>query len=181
MNTSRVKILLVDHEPQTVEMLVEALVRHLHAHVTCVSTAEEALDIEVLEPHDALIAEIDLPRMNGIRLAERIQELRRRPIILLSNDPHLSQAVEALRVGAVDFFAKPFDIECLLNAAARALAQADEQRRQIQRHHRLRSLVRRVIRERRELDQRVDLICRDLVGAHRRLVHRVLDREQGRA
>jgi hypothetical protein len=39
--------------------------------------------------------------------------------------------------------------------------------------------VRHVIRERRELNERVDLICRDLVGAHRRLVHRMLDREKG--
>jgi hypothetical protein len=39
---------------------------------------------------------------------------------------------------------------------------------------RLRRLLRRLLRERRELRQRTELICRDLVGAHRRLVDRVL-------
>ena len=182
MNTARQpKILLVDDEPQTVEMIVEVFVRQLDAHITCVSKAEDALDIEILEPHDALIAEINLPMMNGITLAERIMELRRRPVILMSNDPNLGQAIGAIRAGAVDFFTKPFDLECLLDAADRALGQADEQRRLAQRHHRMRNLVRRVIGERRELNQRVDLICRDLVGAHRRLVHRVLDAEATRA
>ncbi len=177
---SRHKILLVDHEPPTAEMIVEVLVRHLDAHVTCVSTAEDALDIDILEPHDAAIAEVNLPRMNGILLAERLMELRRRPVILMSSDPNLAQAVAAIRAGAVDFFTKPFDIECLLDAADRALREADEQRRRVQRYQRMRTLVRRVLRDRRELNQRVDLICRDLVGAHRRLVHRMIDHEKGR-
>ncbi|MCK4659848.1 MAG: response regulator [Phycisphaerae bacterium] len=173
------KILLVDNEPRTVEMLVEVFVRQLNTRMTCVSTAEDALDIDMLEPHDAVIAEVNLPLMNGIMLTEQIMQLRSRPVILMSNDPNLSQAVAALRVGVVDFFTKPFDIECLLDAGRRALKMAEGQRRQVQRHYRLRSLVRRVIRERRELNQRVDLLCRDLVGAHRRLVHRVLDQEKG--
>ena len=176
----RPKVLLVDCDPQAVELIVEVFVRHLNAHMTCVSTAEDGLDIEILEPHDVVVAEINLPNMNGVTLAERMMELRPRPIILLSNDPNLSQAVGAMRAGVVDFFTKPFDLECLLDAAARALRVADDQRLRSQRHHRLRSLVRRVIRERRELNQRVDLICRDLVGAHRRLVHRVIDHEKGR-
>ncbi len=180
MNTaSRHKILLVDNEPQTAEIIVEVLVRHLDAQITCVSTAEDALDIDILEPHDAVIAEVNLPMMSGILLAERIMELRRRPVILMSNDPNLAQAVAAIRAGAVDFFTKPFDVECLLDAADCALREADEQHRRVQRHHRMRTLVRRVLRDRRELNQRVDLICRDLVGAHRRLVHRVIDREKG--
>ncbi len=41
----------------------------------------------------------------------------------------------------------------------------------------MRELVRRVIRERRDLNRRVELVCRDLVGAHRRLVTRVLSSE----
>ncbi|MFH0983891.1 MAG: response regulator [Planctomycetota bacterium] len=181
MNTvRRHKILLVDHEPRTVEMLSEAFVRHLNARITCVSTAEAALDIEILEPHDALVAEINLPRLDGLALARQLMELRPRPIILMSNDPSLAQAIAALRAGVVDFFPKPFDLEHLLDAIGRALAAADEQRRQVQRYHRLRKLVRQVIRERRELNQRVELICRDLVGAHRHLVHRMLDREKSR-
>ncbi|MCP4589310.1 MAG: response regulator [bacterium] len=179
--TRRRKILVVDNDPHTVEMIVELFVRHLNAHLTCVSSAEDALDIEMLEPHDALIAEVNLPGMNGVALAERAMELAWRPVILMSNDPNLSQAVGGLRAGAIDFFTKPFDLECLLAAAERALEQAEAERNRTQRHHRLRALVRRVIRERRDLNQRVDLICRDLVGAHRRLIHRVLDREQERA
>jgi hypothetical protein len=39
----------------------------------------------------------------------------------------------------------------------------------------MRELVRHVIRERRDLNRRIELVCRDLVEAHRRLVHRVVE------
>ena len=45
------------------------------------------------------------------------------------------------------------------------------------RYRRLRELVHRVIRERRDLNRRIELVCRDLVEAHRRLVHRVVESE----
>jgi DNA-binding NtrC family response regulator len=176
----RPKILLVDTEPDTVEMLVDVLAREVNAQITCVSTAEDALDTDVIEPHDCVIAEVNLPLMGGLAMAQRMMELRPRPILLTSNDPNLGQAVAAIRAGAVDFFVKPFDIECLIASAVESLSRATEERRRAQRHHRLRELVRRVIRERRELNQRVDLICRDLVGAHRRLVHRFMDFERSR-
>lgn len=173
----RPKVLLVDDDPTTVETLVAVLVRALNARITCVPGPEDGLDVDILEPHDLLLAEVNVPGSGGIVMAKRFIELRRRPVILTSNDPDLGQAVAAIRAGAVDFFVKPFDVECVIASVQRALDHAEEQRQQVHRHHRLRQLLRRVIRERRELDQRVDLICRDLVGAHRRLVHRFLERQ----
>lgn len=171
------KVLLVENDPKTVERIVELLARHLDAHLTCVACGPDALDLDLVEPHDVLIAEANLPGMDGVTLARQVLELRERPVILLSNDPHLAQAVDALRAGVTDFLVKPFEPEHLVSTLQRALRQAAEHRRLVQRHHRLRALVRRVIRDRRELNSRIDLICRDLVGAHRRLVHRVIDQE----
>ena len=48
-------------------------------------------------------------------------------------------------------------------------------------HKNLRQLVRRVLSERRDLNRRIDLVCKDLVGAHRRLVQRVLATEPAKA
>jgi hypothetical protein len=45
------------------------------------------------------------------------------------------------------------------------------------RHRRLRKLTARIICERRDLRQRIDLICRDFVHAYRRLAQRVTEAE----
>lgn len=174
------KVLLVEDDPRMIEMLVEGLVRRFDAHLTCVAGAEEALDIEIVEPHDIVVAELALPGMDGLTLTRHMMELSDRPVILLAEEPGLSQAVEALRLGARDLFPKPFAVGDLLDSMERAMARAGQARRFRAKHRHLRQLVRRVLRERRDLNRRIELICKDLVGAHRRLVHRVLAHEEAK-
>jgi len=171
------KILLVEDDPRLLEMLVEAFVERFDAHLTCVGSAEDALDVEVLEPHDIVIAELSLQGMDGLTLTRHLMDLADRPVILLAEEPGASHAIEALRLGARDLFPKPFAISDLLDSMERSLRSAQTVQQLRLKHNRLRQLVRRVIRERRDLNRRVDLVCRDLVGAHRRLVQRVLAHE----
>jgi DNA-binding NtrC family response regulator len=168
------KILLAEADPRILEMLVQSFVKRFDAHLTCAGTAEDALDVEVVEPHDIVVAELDLPGMDGLTLARHLLDLSNRPVILLAEEPALSHAIEALRLGVRDFFPKPFAIPDLLESMERALHEARTDYQFRLKHKRLRQLVRRVIGERRDLNRRIELICKDLVGAHRRLVQRVL-------
>ncbi len=172
------KILIVEPDPQTLEMLVAAFVERFNAHITCVSTAEDALNTELVEPHDIIVTELELDGMDGIELAEQLASLRRRPIIILAEDPTSTEAIYAMRAGVTDMFEKPFRVSTLLDSASRALHSYDIHCKHIARHRKLRDVVRKVIRERRELAKRTDLICRDLVGAHRKLVQRVMQFEE---
>jgi DNA-binding response OmpR family regulator len=172
------KIMLVEQDPRLLEMLVESCVRHFDAHLTCVASGEDALDVAVVEPHDIVVAELDLPCMDGLTLTQHLMELSDRPVILLADEPATAHAIEAMRLGARDLFSKPFAIGDLLGSMERALRRSQATQQMRAKHVRMRQLVRRVIRERRNLNQRIDLVCRDLVGAHRRLVHRVLAHEQ---
>jgi two-component system KDP operon response regulator KdpE len=174
------KILIVEPDVRITEMLVESLTDRFDARVTCTARAEDALDIEIVEPHDLALADFDLPGLDGLELASRLMDLSDRPVILTSGRPTLSQAIEALRIGVADYLPKPFAIPHLLNSVADALATYRKARERDQRYHRLRRTVRRVLKDRRELSRRIDLVCRDLVGAHRRLVHRVLETEHAR-
>ena len=169
------KILIVEPDIRVTEMLVECLADRFEARVTCTARAEDALDIEIVEPHDLALADFDLPGMDGLQLAARLMDLSDRPVILTSGRPTLSQAIEALRIGVADYVPKPFAIPHLMDAVANTLATYRLARERDQRYHQLRGTVRRVLKERRELNRRIDLVCRDLVGAHRRLVHRVLE------
>lgn len=172
------RILLVEDDPRLLEMLVESLVGRFDANLTCVASGEDALDIEMVEPHDVVVTELTLPGMDGLTLAKHLMNLSDRPVILLAETPALSHAVEAMRLRVCDLFAKPFAMDELLNSISRGLSEGHQARALRRRYRRLRQLVRQVLRERRELNRRIDLVCRDLVGAHRRLLLRVLDREQ---
>jgi DNA-binding NtrC family response regulator len=171
------KVLLVEDDPRMLEMLVESFVSRLDANLTCVGNGEDALDVEMIEPHDVVVTELALPGLDGLTLAKHLMELSDRPVILLAEEPALSHAVEAMRLRAWDLFAKPFAIDELLSSTERALRKGHRDRAFRNKHRRQRQLLRQVLRERRDLNRRVDLVCRDLVGAHRRLVHRVLDQE----
>jgi len=184
------RILLVEDDPRLLEVLVAAVVREFDAHLTCAASAEDALDVEMVEPHTLVVAEWDLPGspgqrrgkpgMDGLTLTKHLMQLNPRPVILLAERPEASEVIEAMRLGACDVFAKPFALGELLAAMQRALDRAAQARRQQTRQRRLRRLVRRVLAERRDLNQRIDLICKDLVGAHRQLVQRVLAHEDAR-
>jgi len=169
------KILLVEPEPGIMEILVEALSRRLNAQVTCVSDARSCLDVDLVEPHDLVIAEWQLGDATGPELAEQLTAISSRPIILLADQPSAEDTIAALRVGVRDLFLKPFPVEQLLDAAARVLYGYEVKRQHAVKYRRMRELVRHVIRERRDLNRRIELVCRDLVDSHRRLVKRVIE------
>ncbi len=160
------------------EILVAGLSRRFDAQITCVSDAESCLDTDMVEPHDLVIAEMDLTDSVGGQLAGRLMALCTRPIILLAEDPTAEEVVESMRAGVRDVFTKPFPVAELLDSAERVLRGHHLHVQHGAKYHRMRNLVRQTIRERRDLNQRIDLICRDLVGAQRRLVHRVLKLEE---
>ena len=112
--------------------------------------------------------------MSGLSLAQKLMSLATRPVVLLTADAEFEDAQSALRTGVADLFQKPFPIEDLLESVDQLLCDHKLMQRRAAKYHRMRALVRRVIRERRDLRRRIDLVCRDLVGAQRRLVTRVL-------
>jgi DNA-binding NtrC family response regulator len=188
------KILLVEPDGEMLEMLVAAISRHVYAHLTCVSDAERCLDVELSDPHDLVISELDLTPSptslrradgpvrvgDGLKLCEQLLGLSNRPVILLADHLTCDEAVSALRIGVRDVMPKPFPVGQLLEAADRALSGLHLRRTRAAKYRHMRSIVRRVVRERRDLQQRltacqqrVELVCRDLVGAQRRLTHRL--------
>lgn len=175
MNASQTnKILVVVHDAVMLEILVDAAAQNFNAHVTCAATGGDALDIDRVEFHHVVLAGVKLTDMSGFDLAQKIMQLRRRPVILIADDPTADDVIRAVRLGVSDFLTTPVDVEYLFTAIDTALRRESAERRRNRRDQRTRSLIRRVLRDRRNLNQRIDLICRDMVGAHRRLFHRVL-------
>ena len=174
MKRGRFKVLLVESDPQVVDIVGHGLSRRFGAQVTCVRTGQDCLDVEILEPHDAVIAEMKLPDMDGLDLAEQLRELSSRPVILIGERSTPERMVQAMRLGVRDYLVKPFPVGSLMDVVQDAVHSYHLNVQGQVRHQRLRDCFRKAVRQRRDLKRRVEVICQDLVHAHRGLVDRVL-------
>jgi DNA-binding NtrC family response regulator len=172
------RIMLVERDPVLVELIVSSLTRRLRAHVTCLADASQCIDTELLEPHDLTILDLDRDHETALRLVAELQALSTRPVVLLMNKPSGETVIEAMHLNAKSVFDKPFEIADLMDVVENAVRDRAIQRARSAKYARMRDMVRRVLRERRDLNHRMELVCRDLVGAQRRLVHRVLTLEE---
>jgi two-component system response regulator FixJ len=72
-----------------------------------------------------------MPGLSGIELLQRVKELKLDvPVVVMTGHADVPLAVEAMKVGATDFFEKPFDDEQLLESVRSALSrhERDHQR-----------------------------------------------------
>ncbi len=72
--------------------------------------------------YDIIFSDIKMPKMDGIELLEKAQELEvEAPFIMISGHGNIDTAVEALKKGAFDYIAKPPDLNRLLQTVNVAL------------------------------------------------------------
>jgi DNA-binding response OmpR family regulator len=143
-----IEILLVDDEPDFVEMLSLRLNESGH-RVQAVYSGKQALELldaqgpEVLPPFDVIILDIKMPGMDGIETLRQIKS--KHPVIeviLLTGHGAVDSAVDGLKAGAFDYLLKPADYKELLQKLEAARAQKAEHEER-QRLAEARALMRR--------------------------------------
>jgi two-component system response regulator AtoC len=79
-------------------------------NVLSAASAEESLPIFSSQHIDCVLADFKLPQMNGIELLRKVREsLPHLPYVLMTAFGSIAVAVEALKSGATDYIAKPFE------------------------------------------------------------------------
>jgi two-component system, LuxR family, response regulator FixJ len=74
-----------------------------------------------------IITDVRMPEMSGIELLQRLRSVAvRLPVIVITGHGDIALAVEAMKLGAVDFFEKPYDDEALLASIKAALARRED-------------------------------------------------------
>lgn len=131
------QLLIVDDESD-LRWMLRGLFEDEGFDVLEAEDGRDALDrLDALANDDALpdvvLSDMRMPHVSGIEL---LRELRRRepdlPVVLLSAVEDLATAVDAIKEGAFDYQAKPFDQERLLLSVQRA-AEQHALRRELQR------------------------------------------------
>ena len=116
------KILIADDDREVRMVLYEALIRQGHT-VTVAENGMMALDIFEKNPADLVISDINMPRMGGLDLLQKLHALRPQlPVVIITGHATVETAVSAMKLGAFDYLLKPFSIDVIVEVAARAFA-----------------------------------------------------------
>jgi two-component system, NtrC family, response regulator PilR len=115
------RLLIIDDEKSILDLLTAVFKKEGYSVKTAFS-APRALDLLERESFDLVITDIKMPGMSGMDVLARVKERTPdMPVILITAFGSISQAVEALKAGALDYIVKPFDIEELKIIVARGL------------------------------------------------------------
>ncbi|WP_434928734.1 sigma-54-dependent transcriptional regulator [Shewanella sp. HL-SH8] len=120
---SEAKLLLVEDDADLREALLDTL---LLAHYECVdvSCAEDAIIALKAQHFDLVISDVQMEGIGGLGLLTYLQQAQPKlPLLLMTAYATIDSAVSAIKLGAVDYLAKPFAPEVLLNQVSRYLPQ----------------------------------------------------------
>jgi DNA-binding NtrC family response regulator len=128
MSTSRT--LVVDDDEMSRVLLEHVLAKEGH-EVVAVHDGSEAMHCLASSPFDLVVSDIQMARTGGFELLDAVQRAYPDlPVILVTGYAEPDGAMDAIARGAIDYLAKPVDIQALRAAAARAV-----DRRRLQREH----------------------------------------------
>lgn len=116
------RILVVDDEVGIRELLSEILYDEGHT-VTLAENAAQAREARQRGRPDLVLLDIWMPDTDGVSLLKEwaSQGLLDMPVVMMSGHATVDTAVEATRIGAVDFLEKPITMQKLLKTVAAAL------------------------------------------------------------
>ena len=120
-SSKKVRILVVDDSPDTLEVLKRNLESEGYTVITAPG-AVEAIKIIESSPVDLVITDLKMPEVDGLSLVRHIQEnYKNMGVMMITGYPSIEGAVEAVKSGAEEYLSKPFTDEELSSAVKRSL------------------------------------------------------------
>ncbi|RPI22552.1 MAG: sigma-54-dependent Fis family transcriptional regulator, partial [Acidobacteria bacterium] len=115
------RILIVDDEKQ-IRRILSVLLREHNYEIAEASSGEEALRLQPEFQPALVLLDLSMPGTDGLETLKQLMKLSVPPeVIMMTAFGTIRSAVEAMRLGAFDYLAKPFDNEALLLTVERAL------------------------------------------------------------
>jgi two-component system response regulator CpxR len=131
MKPMKIKVLLVDDEPQFVETLAQRLETRGFVADTALE-GDRCLAILKDKDMDVVVLDVQMPGRSGIDTLKEIKKLRPlTEVIMLTGHATVETAIDGMKLGAYDYLMKPTEIDDLVTKINRAHDRKAEQETRI--------------------------------------------------
>jgi len=118
------RVIVLDDE-QCVGTALGRCLRRAGYDVTTFDSPRDFLEKARLDPPCCLVLDVHMPGISGVEIQARLASVEHPPsIVFISGGADIVTSVKAMKAGAVDFLAKPFDNRALLDAVEVAIAKS---------------------------------------------------------
>jgi len=129
MDPSTTRVLILDDD-RDISSLLSALMNKEGLTNVVSHDGETALRMVPLARPDMLLVDVKMPGIDGMEVLKRVKETNPHlPVVLISAYAEISASVAAMRAGAFDYLAKPFDHSEVIRVVRAALAEGERRRR----------------------------------------------------
>ncbi|HDZ26600.1 hypothetical protein LCGC14_1169260 [marine sediment metagenome] len=121
------KILIVDDD-QLMQKLLEYIIKKAGYKVSVADNGSNALKIVKRDKPNLIISDVEMPKMNGLELCQKLKEnfdTKLIPIILITSNTQIQDKLSGFRSGADDYFMKPLHLKNLLTRVQSLLENGD--------------------------------------------------------
>lgn len=123
MEAYRAKVLIVDDEESNLQAMQKILEQEAY-HISTARQASAALTLIRKQSFDLVLTDLRMPGVSGLELLRAVRkEGVSVPVVVLTAYGTVNDAVEAMKLGATDFLAKPIRRETLLKCVQDSLAR----------------------------------------------------------
>jgi FixJ family two-component response regulator len=117
------KLIAIIDDDESMQDSLRDLLEAAGLAARCFGGAEEFLESDLHCKAACLIVDVRMPKMSGLQLQAKLKEEECNvPIIFITAHGDARMRIQAMRQGAVEFLAKPFDHQLLLKRVRAALA-----------------------------------------------------------
>lgn len=135
---------------------LELLFESIDLNAQSFSSGSAFLNVYNPNMSGCIVLDIRMPKMSGLELQQKLKDLNcLLPIIFITGHGDIPMAVEAMRLGAIDFIRKPFNEQHLIDRINEALILDDKQHEQHINKHKTKIEIESLSSREREVFERV--------------------------
>lgn len=119
-------VLIIDDEVDIADTVSEVL-SDLFENISKAKDGEEAYNLVIKQNFDLIISDIMMPKLKGDEFLTKIRMKGvHTPIIFITGNGNKENLMSALRLGAVDYIEKPFDLDKFTDLVSRTMEYVSE-------------------------------------------------------
>jgi response regulator RpfG family c-di-GMP phosphodiesterase len=132
MLLQKLKVLVVDDEPAIRDIVSDVLAPDRYV-VRTAENGDEALRLLSADKYDVVLTDIEMPKMSGLQLLDRLRGLKHVPLaVVMTGYATVDNAIDAMRMGAYDYLEKPFKLDDIFRVLGRASEKLHLERENLQ-------------------------------------------------